>query len=937
MIACHYRAWLDHGHPTDLEGELAALLPRLHAQARKVLGNDTDADDAVQEACVVMLETREHLPTSVPLAAIAHRLTSQWALMPARARPRRWRRFCSTQPSTPGPHMPSSIAALCSILLLLAVCLGNGTAGEAGPMAAPVSTWTDWSATAKSPAYAKARADAPIYDDQVLWPLLERNEAYYKESWAKARLLVWAKPGENGDWASAASWLEDGKPASAAPDQETDVLFPAAERKYLISNPIGNINCRHITLEKGASLMGGDGRGLFVWGNCWIKIGATLGIGITVPRGVRQTFNRNDHVLTRSPIGHPTGGEGNVDGHYIAVDKEKDGSVEYLGVHHALDKLYLKSGTTIVGPDSCLMSGGWNRPVVDPNATLVLMSGAYTGQRLFNDGRFCQDSLLVDGVLLAGTKERPLIRDAVISLNFKDTQTYTKATGLHVGPGGKLAMTSKDPKTARLVLRWSGVEEGPIDRQSKTIYAGADVPRRICMRLLGSVDLDGVLFMDVDRGGIQLANLAQKDTWKNVTFGANCGAEPAGLYAVAKAISVAKKKAKPEAGDAAQPAAAGKALYASQVWEAARQLIWAKPGQDGDPALAGNWLENGKPAASGPDRLCDVLLPEAAKAYTVGDATTYHVSARHLTVGRNAGLRSHQAIVHGNIWVQQGGRLMLTGAGLMLEGCNHSFLRDDNPWTTGANGHLVPPPTGLQLADLMVRKGYIGEPCTVEVLGSVHVQGAWVFYDPTINNAMGRYGASQFIIGPGATFTFGNWGPRGSPGGHGDLVLLSGSTFQRNGNGFQGPDELRVDVSNHEWGACLHIQAGTPERPLSTDAVLGLSAVEDDKQMSMLLRPRGDAVTLKVFSADPAKARLVLRWHGQTSAGLTKRGGKPRLVLGLLGTYDLDGVLFDDIGAGGIRLSDLAAWKAWKHVAFGANCDGSGDALFSLETPPKGN
>jgi len=98
MIACHYRAWLEHGHPADLEGKLGALLPRLHAQARRVLGNDTDADDAVQEACVVMLETREHLPTSVPLAAIAHRLTSQRALMTARARTRRWRRFCPVDP-----------------------------------------------------------------------------------------------------------------------------------------------------------------------------------------------------------------------------------------------------------------------------------------------------------------------------------------------------------------------------------------------------------------------------------------------------------------------------------------------------------------------------------------------------------------------------------------------------------------------------------------------------------------------------------------------------------------------------------------------------------------------------------------------------------------------------------------------------------------------
>jgi len=93
MIATRYHSWLQTGRPADLDEELQPLLPSLHAQASHVLGNATDADDVVQEVCVTLLVSREKLPVSVPLAAIARRLTGQRALMVARARQRRWRRF----------------------------------------------------------------------------------------------------------------------------------------------------------------------------------------------------------------------------------------------------------------------------------------------------------------------------------------------------------------------------------------------------------------------------------------------------------------------------------------------------------------------------------------------------------------------------------------------------------------------------------------------------------------------------------------------------------------------------------------------------------------------------------------------------------------------------------------------------------------------------
>jgi DNA-directed RNA polymerase specialized sigma24 family protein len=92
VISSRYRRWLEGGDPADLEPELEALLPALRAKARRVLGNAADADDAIQEVCVVLLVTRQRLPSEVPLVAIVQRLASQRALMAARARQRHWRR-----------------------------------------------------------------------------------------------------------------------------------------------------------------------------------------------------------------------------------------------------------------------------------------------------------------------------------------------------------------------------------------------------------------------------------------------------------------------------------------------------------------------------------------------------------------------------------------------------------------------------------------------------------------------------------------------------------------------------------------------------------------------------------------------------------------------------------------------------------------------------
>ncbi len=91
MIACRYQAWREGGRPEDLEPELAAVLPGLHAQARRLLGRSHDADDAVQDALVELLRCRDRLPADVPLVVVVRRLVWERAVMQARSRTRRRR------------------------------------------------------------------------------------------------------------------------------------------------------------------------------------------------------------------------------------------------------------------------------------------------------------------------------------------------------------------------------------------------------------------------------------------------------------------------------------------------------------------------------------------------------------------------------------------------------------------------------------------------------------------------------------------------------------------------------------------------------------------------------------------------------------------------------------------------------------------------------
>jgi hypothetical protein len=150
--------------------------------------------------------------------------------------------------------------------------------------------------------------------------------------------------------------------------------------------------------------------------------------------------------------------------------------------------------------------------------------------------------------LEGGSPTRPLAKDAVLGLSFKfesklefvgglDTRALgTKFTSKFVGatpfsfgmivePRGAMRVYSRDPRRARLVIKWHGI--------TRSLGRGAsNEPQTINMALLGDVLLDGVLFDYVKAGGIALRDLALKDRWRNVYFGQHNAAPPQRLFTV---------------------------------------------------------------------------------------------------------------------------------------------------------------------------------------------------------------------------------------------------------------------------------------------------------------------------------------------------------------------------------------------------------------------
>ncbi len=380
-----------------------------------------------------------------------------------------------------------------------------------------------------------------------------------------------------------------------------------------------------------------------------------------------------------------------------------------------------------------------------------------------------------------------------------------------------------------------------------------------------------------------------------------------------------------------------KAKFLAETWPTARLLVWAHPGESGgdrDPRAKhqvfdlDNWIEaaTGKPPTKLLDEKTDVLLPASDTPYMVHyrkrGEEHFPFTIRHLTVESGAYWRTSGVGVLGNVWIKRGGRVANHGS-LKFLGPKDTFCRNDNG-----------DPSTPQRGDA---EG-IGQYITFTKPGaSCEFLGAFATSDEF------RVLEGTFIIGRDSRVQPGrNATPMISHGA--TLVLLDGAAFGKWCNQI-----YFIDLHVHGT-----VQGGTPERPLTRDAHLGVSYQNtngtdfypdgidtwpEKKKMNEPIVPLlfHEGSRIKTCSRDPARACLVIGWTGieaadyYTSKLLFRRmseAGQTYLVrqLDSLPKYvmaafargvEVDGVRFNRFLEGGILLEDPAVRASWKNVFYG--------------------
>ena len=365
------------------------------------------------------------------------------------------------------------------------------------------------------------------------------------EKWDKGRQLTWANPSKSGKINDAKNWKENGKTAKKGPDRETDIILPAASKEYVVSGSRSN-QVRHVTIEKNAELKGGHRNELEIWGNVDVKAGGWIHF-ISI-RGDKDTYF--DIVDAKFP------GEGRVYrhcskklpkskccnsqiSHKFQICKIGTKSVEFLSNVGVSDEVMLQHGKCIISGDF-RFSGATNKGAFEvyDGGILEIQSGGRIGS-------FCSDNkkkvyninVYRNGVVQAGSPERPLTSDATIALGYANNK-QPGVSGLYMALGSFMRVYSTNPKQARLVFTSTSSVKGFTDGSGRSLYNSgkkASGTNGIALQLAGDVQLNGVLFDYVMQGGIALHNPAMSKTWTNVSYGKNNAASGSKLFAKMKA------------------------------------------------------------------------------------------------------------------------------------------------------------------------------------------------------------------------------------------------------------------------------------------------------------------------------------------------------------------------------------------------------------------
>jgi hypothetical protein len=340
--------------------------------------------------------------------------------------------------------------------------------------------------------------------------------------------------------------------------------------------------------------------------------------------------------------------------------------------------------------------------------------------------------------------------------------------------------------------------------------------------------------------------------------------------------------------------------YYKQKWAPARLLVWVGPRkgkiegeQLKDPA---NWLEfqpvegggygQARAATAPPDGKTDVQFPDSPGRMVVAARSGF--PRRHLTVGRN--VRCEIDDHAGNVWAY----------GAVEGGFVHMDLHGDRDTFFRGKG-------GCKALKVNKAAG-----SSAELIGG-HIRVVdWM-----------EINTGTLIVGPGYTLRGGLRhqniiAPKGT------MALMDGATFLTSR---WKPHDYDLDI----FGT---VMAGMPDRPLRADATFALSGKPkgaggkgEPGDRSLRLQPIGSII---VHSAAPEKARLVFRMRTQEETrGEYERYESNLLDMIFAGKTEFDGVVFQDIAAGGIQVADAQVHQGWKHVVHGGRNAVQPDKLFS--------
>lgn len=367
--------------------------------------------------------------------------------------------------------------------------------------------------------------------------------AHETQEWPETRVLTWADPGKDGQLGAAANWLEHGVPAKTAPDRETDIVLPAAPKQYKVTGGRAN-QVRHVRIEMNAALYGGHRNEVEIWGNVDVKKGGDIHF-ISI-RGDRHTYFRiEDADFPNKETGrtyrHCNGALNRTRtcssqiSHKFQIYKIGTASVEFLGNVGVSDEVMVQHGKCIISGDF-RYSGATNKGAFEvyDGGILELQSGGRL-VTLISDNRKGVYNVNVyrNGVLQAGSPERPLTSDAYLCLGFAENDRPGRS-GLYAALGSFLRVYSSDPQKARLVVTANQSLPDFRDGNGRPVGSPDEKAagnRGVALQLAGDVQLDGVVFDYIMEGGIALLDPATFQSSKHVSFGPHCAAPPDGLLA----------------------------------------------------------------------------------------------------------------------------------------------------------------------------------------------------------------------------------------------------------------------------------------------------------------------------------------------------------------------------------------------------------------------